>query len=159
MKEDLGILRCGFSGKNADAELFMSYVVDPSEKTKIMIDLHGGIDLDDIKSYKTTDVCCRIFTKCVILDFKFDNFLTACEDLKSLDKWFLSKHFMDCVWAGNIRGAWSIMCQHENGDKESYRRRFRKFIESLDSRGLNWTEKYLEQNGFWGQKEAYWSEQ
>ena len=92
--KDYGILGCGFAGKNADAELFMSYVVDPSERTKIMIDLHGGIDLDDIKSYKTIDACCHIFTKCVFFGFKFDNFLIACEDLKSLDKWFMSTHLV-----------------------------------------------------------------
>lgn len=157
--KDYGILGCGFAGKNADAELFMSYVVDPSERTRIMIDLHGRIDLDDIKSYKTTDACQRIFNKCVFLGFMFEGFLRACEDLKSLDLWFISEDFMSCVWAGGIRGNWSIMCQHENGDKEPYRRRFRKFIESLDRRGLNWTEKYLEQDRFWGQKKAYWSEQ
>ena len=157
--KDYGILGCGFVGKNADAELFMSYVADPSERTRIMIDLRGGIDLDDIKSYKTTDVCCRIFNKCVFLGFMFDSFLRACEVLKSLDPWFMSDDFMSNVWAGGIRGNWSIMFQHENGDKEPYRRRFRKFIESLDSRGLNWTEKYLEYDRFWGQKKTYWSEQ
>ena len=151
-----GFLGYGFSGKYADAELFMSYVVDPSEKTRIAIDLHGGIDLDDIKSYKTTDACYGIFQKCVFLDFKFDNFLTACEDLTSLDKWFVSTHFMNNVWAGNIRGDWSILCHHENGSKEPYRKRFKKFISSLDERGLRWTEKYLAPDKFWGQKKVYW---
>lgn len=156
--KDYGILGHGFDRKNADAELFMSYVVDPLEKTRIAIDLHGGIDLSNMNFYATRDICYRIFDKCVFLDFMFENFLRACEDLKSLDPWFMSNEFMSDVWAGGIRGNWSIMCQHENGDKEPYRRRFRRFIESLDSRGLNWTEKYLEQDGFWGQKKAYWSE-
>ena len=30
------------------------------------------------------------------------------------------------------------------------------FIKSLDDRGLGWTDKYLENNDFWGDKEAYW---
>ena len=157
----LGVLRCHFDGKFNDAELFMSYVIDPSERTKMLIDLNGGIHLEPsgAEMWKSLDACERIFNKCVFLGFMFDSFLRACKDLKSLDPWFMSEDFMSCVWAGGIRGNWSIMFQHENGDKEPYRRRFRKFIESLDSRGLNWTEKYLEQDRFWGQKKAYWSEQ
>lgn len=33
---------------------------------------------------------------------------------------------------------------------------FRAFIKSLDDRGLGWTDKYLENDDFWGDKEAYW---
>lgn len=153
-----GVLRCGFSDKIRDAELFMTYVIDPTEKTLVKIDLENGINLDDIKSFETVYACERIFNKCVFLGFMFDSFLKACEDLKSLDPWFMSNEFMSEVWAGGIRGNWSIMFQHENGDKEPYRKRFRKFIDSLDARGLGWTEKYLEPDSFWGKKKAYWTE-
>lgn len=43
--------------------------------------------------------------------------------------------------------------------KESYRDRFKKFIQSLDDRGLKWTEKYLEPDPFWKQKKAYWKDE
>ena len=104
--KDYGILGCGFSEKYADVELFMSYVVDPSEKTKIMIDLHGGIhlELSGVERWKSLDACGWIFNKCVFLGFMFDSFLRACRDLKSLDPWFMSEDFMSCVWAGGIRG-------------------------------------------------------
>ena len=151
-----GFLGYGFSGRNADAELFMSYVADPSEMTRIKIDLHGGICLDDVESRQTVYACSRVFNKCVFLGFMFDGFLRACEDLKSLDPWFLSEDFISDVWAGGIRGNWSISFQHENGNKEPYRSRFRKFIASLDSRGLAWTEKFLAPDSFWGRKEVYW---
>ena len=153
-----GVLGYGFSGKMRDAELFMPYVIDPTEKTLVKIDLENGINLNDIKSFETVDVCERVFNKCVFLGFYFDNFLKACADLKLLDAWFMSESFMSSVWAGGIRGNWSIMFQHENGDKEPYRKRFRKFISSLDARGLGWTEKYLEPDSFWGKKKAYWIE-
>jgi len=153
-----GVLGYGFSGKMRDAELFMSYVIDPTEKTLVKIDLENGINLNDIKSFETVDVCERVFNKCVFLGFYFDNFLKACADLKLLDAWFMSESFMSNVWAGGIRGNWSIMFQHENGDKEPYRKRFRKFISSLDARDLGWTEKYLEPDSFWGKKKAYWTE-
>lgn len=155
-----GILGGGFLGKHADAENFMSYVLDPSYETRISIDLRcGRIDLNDTEDWKTRDVCYSIFNKCVFLDFEFENFLKACRDLKSLDPWFMSTCFMSDVWAGGIRGKWSILCQYENSDKEPYRNRFRRFVQSLDDRGMKWTEKYLEPDRFWGQKKAYWSEQ
>lgn len=156
----LGVLRCHFDGKFNDAELFMSYVIDPSERTKMLIDLNGGIHLEPsgAEMWKSLDACERIFDKCVFLGFMFDSFLRACEDLKSLDPWFVSKDFISNVWAGSIRGNWSIHFQHENGGKEPYRNRFRKFIRSLDDRGLNWTEKFLAPDGFWHDKKAYWTE-
>lgn len=163
-----GFLGCGFEGGYGIAEVFMMQVAlfdDPIVEIEFAT---KGIDLDAIFSTKTLYAACgsnecrvndifdRIFNKCVFHGFYFDNFLKKCAETKFMDNWFMSERFMSNVWAGSIRGQWNITFHHEANGKEPYRNRFRAFIKSLDDRGLGWTDKYLENDDFWGDKEAYW---
>ena len=162
-----GILCCGYDGCYGVAEAFMrriAGIVYPS--LEIMLDLDGkNFNIDEAsysdflnpKPWATYDAIKKIYTKCVERGDFFENFLKVCSETKLLDPWFMSEEFMSNVWAGSIHGYWSIPMQGETS-KEPYRNRFRKFIQSLDERGLRWTEKYLEPDPFWRQKEAYWVE-
>ena len=134
---------------------------------EIMVDLEGKnfdiskasyTDFLNPKPWATTDAIERIYIRCVEHGEFFESFLKVCAETKLLDPWFLSERFMSNVWAGGIRGHWSILMTGEES-KEPYRNRFRKFIKSLDDRGLKWTEKYLEPDRFWGDKKAYWLEE
>ena len=165
-----GILCCGYDGCYGVAEVFMRKVVgleldDPT--WMIMLDLEcGSTSLDEVtysdllhqKPYARPDAIERIYTRCVEIGDFFESFLKVCAKTKLLDPWFMSEEFMSNVWAGSVHGHWSIKMQGEES-KEPYRSRFRKFIRSLDERGLKWTEKYLEPDSFWGQKKAYWLEE
>ena len=163
-----GFLGCGFEGGYGIAEAFMMQVAsfdDPIVKIEFAL---KGIDLDVAFSAKTLCAVCssntcrvddifdRIFNECVFHGCYFDNFLKKCAETKFMDNWFMSERFMSNVWAGSIRGQWSIAFHHEANGKEPYRNRLRAFIKSLDDRGLGWTDKYLENDDFWGDKEAYW---
>ena len=163
-----GFLGCGFEGGYGIAEAFMMQVAsldDPIVKIEFAL---KGIDLDVAFSAKTLCAVCssntcrvddifdRIFNECVFHGCYFDNFLKKCAETKFMDNWFMSERFMSNVWAGSIRGQWSIAFNYEANGKEPYRNRFRAFIKSLDERGLGWTDKYLENDDFWGDKEAYW---
>lgn len=162
-----GFLGCGFKDGYEIAEAFMMKAAaydDPIAEVGFAI---KGIDFSDISlkllyekfhlnDFQVNDMFSRIFSQCVFLGCFFDGFLKACAETKFLDNWFMSERFMSNVWAGSIRGNWSILCHHENGTKIPYRNRFRAFIESLDDRGLGWTKKYLENDDFWVNKEAYW---
>lgn len=164
-----GILHCGYYGCYAVAEAFMRKVAsiefDPS--LEIMLALDGkNFNLDDAhyddflnsEFYARTDAVQRIYRRCVEKGDFFESFLKVCAETKLLDPWFMSEEFMSNVWAGSIHGYWSIPMQGETS-KEPYRNRFRKFIQSLDDRGLKWTEKYLEPDPFWKQKEVYWKDE
>lgn len=163
-----GILCCGYDGCYGVAEAFMRRVagfVYPS--LEIMLALDGkNFNLDDAhyddflnsKFYARTDAVQRIYRRCVEKGDFFESFLKVCAETKLLDPWFMSEEFMSNVWAGGIRGYWSIKMQDE-ASKEPYRNRFRKFIRSLDERGLRWTERYLKPDPFWRQKEAYWKDE
>ena len=162
-----GFLGCGFEDGYSIAEAFMMKVASCNDPL-LEIDLAiKGIDVDNISieslynrfhldDWHINDMFSRIFSQCVFNGCFFDGFLNAIAETKLLDNWFMSERFMSNVWAGSIRGNWNILCHHKNGTKESYRNRFRAFIKSLDDRGLNWTKKYLENDDFWGNKEAYW---
>lgn len=164
-----GILCCGYEGCYGIAEAFMRQVVsieldDPT--WMIMLDLeYGSTSLNEVtytdflnpKPWAIHDAIERIYRRCVECGDFFESFLKVCAKTKLLDPWFMSEEFMSNVWAGSIHGHWSIKMQGEES-KEPYRSRFRKFIKSLDGRGLKWTEKYLEPDSFWGQKKAYWLE-
>ena len=165
-----GILCCGYDGCYGVAEAFMRKVAsfefeDPT--LEIMFVLEGkNFNIDEAKysdflnpkPWATTDAIERIYGRCVEHGEFFESFLKVCAETKLLDPWFLSERFMSNVWAGSIHGYWSILMQGE-GSKEPYRNRFRKFIKSLDDRGLKWTEKYLEPDSFWGQKKVYWKDE
>ena len=165
-----GILCCGYEGCYGIAEAFMRQVVsleldDPTCMIMLALE-NGGIDLDEV-TYRDLlhqepyarqhDAIERIYGRCVENGDFFESFLKVCAKTKLLDPWFMSEDFMSNVWAGGIRGHWAIKMQGEES-KEPYRSRFRKFIKSLDERGLKWTEKYLEPDSFWGQKKAYWTD-
>lgn len=158
-----GILHCGYRGCYAVAEAFMRKVLefdDPSfEITLALEGKNFNIDKacynDFLDPEYRYDAIERIYSKCVESGVFFDSFLQICAKTKLLDPWFLSENFMSNVHAGSIRGYWSIPMQEEES-KEPYRNRFRRFIKSLDERGLEWTEKYLEPDSFWGQKKKYW---
>ena len=164
-----GILCCGYDGCYGVAEAFMRKVAafefeDP--ELEIMLALDGkNFNIDEAsysdflnpKHWPIYDVVRRIYRRCVENGDFFESFLKVCAETKLLDPWFMSEEFMTDVWAGGIRGYWSIL-MHSDTSKEPYRNRFRKFIQSLDERGLRWTEKYLEPDPFWGQKEPYWIE-
>ena len=159
-----GILHCGYEGCYGVAEAFMRRVVGVDSAFEIVLALDGkNFNLDDAsysdflypKFYAKNDAIKRIYSKCVETGDFFDSFLQVCAKTKLLDPWFLSENFMSNVHAGSIRGYWSITMQGEES-KELYRSRFRRFIKSLDERGLRWTEKYLEPDSFWGQKKKYW---
>lgn len=162
-----GILCCGYEGCYGVAEAFMRRVVDIDPEFEIMLDLDNKNFNIDAASYSDFlnpkpwaiyDAIQRIYSMCVERGDFFENFLKVCAETKLLDPWFISEEFMSDVWAGGICGYWSIKMQGEYS-KKLYRNRFRKFIQSLDDRGLRWTEKYLELDPFWGQKEAYWIEE
>ena len=162
-----GILYYGYDSCNGVAEAFMRRVAGLDHPSlEIMLDLDGkNFNLDDahyddflnLKFYARTAAVQRIYRRCVEKGDFFENFLKVCAETKLLDPWFMSKEFMFNVWAGEIRGYWSIKMLGEDS-KEPYRDRFRKFIQSLDDRGLKWTEKYLEPDPFRKQKEAYWKD-
>ena len=165
-----GILCCGYDGCYGVAEAFMRKVAafefeDP--ELEIMFVLEGkSFNIDEAsysdflnpKPWAIYDAINRIYTKCVEHGDFFESFLKVCADTKLLDPWFMSEEFMSNVWAGSIHGYWSIPMQGEES-KEPYRSRFRKFIKSLDDRGLKWTKKYLEPDSFWKGKKAYWLEE
>jgi hypothetical protein len=160
-----GILHCGYRGCYAAAEAFMRKIIelefdDPSftitmtlEGKDFNIDEACYGDFLDLKYHD--DAIERIYSRCVETGDFFDSFVQVCAKTKLLDPWFLSENFMSNVHAGSIRGHWSIPMQGEES-KEPYRSRFRRFIKSLDERGLEWTKKYLEPDSFWGQKKKYW---
>lgn len=162
-----GILCCGYDGCYGVAEAFMRRVVGVDDPAfEIMLDLEcKNFNIDNAnyfdflhpKFYAKNDAIERIYNRCVERGDFFERFLKVCAETKLLDPWFMSEEFMSNVWAGSIRGYWSIKMLGEDS-KELYRNRFRKFIKSLDERGLRWTEKYLEPDPFWRQKEAYWME-
>ena len=167
--EDLkkhGFLRYGFSNYYATAEAFIRQVAveacpEMYSEYAVMMSLAGkDVELNE-RSFAQMHYSAKdsIFNFTVFHGNFFEAFLSVCAKTRLLDPWFMSNEFMSNVWAGEIHGNWSIMCHHENGDKEPYRNRFRKFVSSLDERGLKWTEKYLAPDKFWGQKKAYWSEQ
>lgn len=165
-----GILCCGYDGCYGVAEAFMRKVAvfefeDP--ELEIMLALDGkNLNIDEAsysdflnpKQQAIYDAIERIYNKCIEHGDFFEGFLKVCAETKLLDPWFMTEEFMTNVRAGGIRGYWSIKMQGETS-KESYRNRFRKFIQSLDDRGLKWTEKYLEPDPFWKQKEAYWKDE
>ena len=162
-----GILHCGYEGCYGVAEAFMRRVVGVDPAFEIMLDLSdknfniNNASYSDFlhpKFYARDDAVRRIYRRCVENGDFFESFLKVCAETKLLDPWFISEEFMSNVWAGGIRGHWSIKMQDEVS-KEPYRNRFRKFIQSLDDRGLKWTEKYLEPDPFWGQKNAYWKDE
>ena len=163
-----GFLGCGFEGGYGIAEVFMMQVAlfdDPIVEIEFAT---KGIDLDAAFSIKMLYAACgsserkvndifdRIFNKCVFHGCYFDNFLKKCAKTKFMDNWFMSERFMSNVWAGSIHGQWNVTFNHEANGKEPYRNRFRAFIKSLDDRGLGWTDKYIENDDFWGDKKAYW---
>lgn len=161
-----GILCCGYHGCYA-AEAFMRRVVGVDPAFEIMLALDDkNFNLDDAsysdflhsKFYTRNDAIERIYRRCVEIGDFFESFLQVCAETKLLDPWFLSENFMTDVHAGSIYGHWSIPMQGEES-KEPYRSRFRRFIKSLDDRGLKWTEKYLEPDPFWKQKEVYWKDE
>ena len=160
-----GFLGCGFKDGYSIAESFMLKAAFYDSQLRVDLSagdigsistklLHSEYCLDD---YHIVSMFDRIFTKCVSIGLFFDGFLKACAETKLLDSWFMSERFMSNVHAGSIRGMWSILHQHEHGTKEPYRSRFRALIKSLDDRGLHWTERYLEPDGFWGKREVYWT--
>ena len=163
-----GILCCGYNGCNGVAEAFMRLVVRHIHPSlEIMLALDGkNFNLDDAhyddflnsELYARTAAVQRIYRRCVEKGDFFESFLKVCAETKLLDPWFMSKEFMSNVWAGEIRGYWTIKMQDEDS-KEPYRDRFKKFIQSLDDRGLKWTEKYLEPDPFWKQKKVYWKDE
>lgn len=162
-----GILCCGYEGCYGIAEAFMRRVVGVGPEFEIVLALDGkNFNLDDAsysnflhsKFYPRNDAIEKIYRRCVEIGDFFDSFLQVCAKTKLLDPWFMSEEFMTDVWAGGIRGYWSIKMQDEVS-KEPYRNRFRKFIQSLDERGLKWTERYLEPDPFWGQKKVYWKDE
>lgn len=163
-----GILCCGYDGCNGVAEAFMRRIAGPIHPSlEIMLALDGkNFNLNDAhyddflnsEFYARTAAVQGIYRRCVEKGDFFESFLKVCAETKLLDPWFMSKEFMSNVWAGEIRGCWSIKMQDEDS-KEPYRDRFKKFIQSLDDRGLKWTEKYLEPDPFWKQKEAYWKDE
>ena len=163
-----GFLGCGFEGGYSIAEVFMMQVALFDNPIVEIEFATKGIDFDVVFSIKTLYAACgsdeckvndifdRIFNTCVFHGCYFDNFLMKCAETKFMDNWFMPERFMSNVWAGSIRGQWNIACHNEANGKEPYRNRFRAFIKSLDDRGLGWTDKYLENDDFWGDKEAYW---
>ncbi len=162
-----GILCCGYDGCYGVAEAFMRRVAGVDPAFEIMLALDGkNFNIDDAsysdflnsKPLAIYDAIQRIYNKCVEHGDFFEGFLKVCAETKLLDTWFMSEEFMSNVWAGGIHGYWSIKMAGEDS-KEPYRNRFRKFIQSLDDRGLKWTEKYLEPDPFWKQKEAYWKDE
>ena len=171
-----GLLGYGYEGANAVAEALMRKIISLDyldEEFEVKQALAGNsVDLSmpakEILSplleshggrYKLEAAFKRVFVKCVYLGVCFEKFLEVCAETKLMDGWFLSEAFISDVWAGDIHGKWEILSSHENGDKRPYRRRFRKFVKSLDERGLHWTEKYLEPDWFWKVKRAYWLEE
>lgn len=165
-----GILGNGYDGCYGVVESFMRTIIasdtgDPSFAIMFVLDGIKDFDLDTLTyndfllsrkvHHNRTLAIERLYVECVELGKFFNGFLQVCENTGLLDPWFLSEEFMSNVHAGSIRGFWSILMSGENS-KEPYRERFRKFIKSLDDRGLEWTKKYVEPDPFWGTKKVYW---
>ena len=158
-----GILGCGYAKHEfIVAEAFMrSIVVIDNPEIEIKLDLEGlNCDLSAVKpedllgknAWDTYAVHRRIFTKCVGFGFFFNNFMCECERTKLFDSWFLSKNFIEAVndgWIKQILNAYSNSSSDDKSDNElKYsKKRFKKLIDNLDFRGLNWTQAYLS-NGY-----------
>ena len=142
--------------------IIASDIGDPTFAIMFVLDGIKDFDLDTLTyndfllpEHNRTFAIERLYIECVELGKFFNGFLQVCENTRLLDPWFLSENFMSNVHAGSIRGFWSIQI-HGEDSKEPYRERFRKFIKSLDNRGLEWTKKYIEPDPFWGIKKVYW---
>lgn len=160
--EKIGMLGNGYDGNYAYAEMFMRKVaLDVAPEFAVKMSLLGkDCSLDDPKClygrsiWNKTFALELIFIKCVEMGFCFSSFLDVCAKTHLLDQWFMSSSFMDEVDEGFIYAIWcdnNMRCDYPNGKDCSYAARFAQFIQSLDDRGLGWTEKYLSIS-----KNIYW---
>ena len=161
-----GILGCGYAKQEfIVAEAFMRSIIaiDNPEEIEIKLDLEGlRCDLSKARPedllgknvWDTYAVHRRVFTRCVGFGFFFNNFVHECEKTKLFDSWFLSKNFMEAVNDGWIKQILNIYSDDKPDDKPDpdnelmySKKRFKKLIDNLDFRGLNWTQAYLS-NGY-----------